>query len=701
MKREQSFLIKYHKDFWIKAIEIVIPVLIVLVPLIFYPRCRYAFSPVKEAIAETLVVICLMFWGLKMVSQKDFRFTHSLLDLPILSFIFICVLSLFWSVSFFVSLKELPLFLAGPGLYFIITNNITEEPQIKRFLKILLIISSLLGVYGIMQYLGIDFFLDLTNLGRNQVYGLFGNVNYFAEYLIIPLSIAIAYFFASQNKMEKILLSIGVLAMGGTLVLTFTRGSYLGMGVSLIFMFLLFLNTRGKDFIKQNKKILIILLVVIIIITLLFVIPTPLSKSGTIISKIKSRISVSQLTQSYSIKRRMATWNFTTMMIKDHPLLGSGLGTFKYNSLSYQAKFFDQGQNRALYPYGYAEKAHNEYLQLWAELGIIGLVIFIWFIITYFSYGLKLLRKIKDSYKQGIIIGLMGSITAVLVDALFGFPLHLPATVVLFWLVLGLTVVVGNTENVYFGKADLTSEDSDKEEKQDKKKRAQRQNSSKIRKSENNNFFSKFLLYVIIILFSAFLSITLIRPFIAKVYYKSGSIEMRKDSNRAIDYYKKALKWDPYYGEAYYSIGKILEYKKLYASAGEYYEKSEKYFDFPYLPQSLAVVYLRQDMPDEAIIKLKQAISYQKNEKSMVPLYSQLGDIYLYRKKYEEAEEAFKNILEIDSDFLNAHYRLANIYLKQDKQIEALREFKKVIELAPDSEAAKYSKIMIQKINKN
>ena len=316
--------------------------------------------------------------------------------------------------------------------------------------------------------------------------------------------------------------------MGGTLILTFTRGSYLGMGVSLIFMFLLFLNTRGKDFIKQNKKILIVVLVVIILITLLFVIPTSLSRPDTVIYKIKSRISVSQLTQSYPIKRRMATWKFTGMIIKDRPFLGSGLGTFKYNSLSYQAKFFDQGQNRALYPYGIADKAHNEYLQLWAELGIIGLSIFIWFIITYFCYGLKLLRKIKDSYKQGIIIGLMGSITAVLIDALFGFPLHLPATVVLFWLVLGLTVVVGTTENVYFGKADLSSEDSAKKEKQDKKKKAQRQNSGKIGKGESNIFYSKFLLYVIVILSSVFLSITLIRPFIAKVYYKSGSIEIKK-----------------------------------------------------------------------------------------------------------------------------------------------------------------------------
>ncbi len=100
-------------------------------------------------------------------------------------------------------------------------------------------------------------------------------------------------------------------------------------------------------------------------------------------------------------------------------------------------------KNRSLYPHGFADKAHNEYLQLWAELGIIGLGIFIWLIISYFSYGIKILTKIKDEYRQGIIIGLMGAVVAVLVDGIFGFPLHLPATIVLFWLALGLTVAVG------------------------------------------------------------------------------------------------------------------------------------------------------------------------------------------------------------------------------------------------------------------
>ena len=131
--------------------------------------------------------------------------------------------------------------------------------------------------------------------------------------------------------------------MGSSLLLTFTRGSYLGFGASLIFIFFLFIFFRGKSFIRDNKKLFVIIFLAIILITSLFVVPNPLNKPDTVISKLKSRISVSQFTQSYSIKRRIAIWKFTTMMIKDHPLIGSGIGTFRYNTLKYQAKFFEQG----------------------------------------------------------------------------------------------------------------------------------------------------------------------------------------------------------------------------------------------------------------------------------------------------------------------------------------------------------------------
>jgi len=681
-------------SFWTRAIEYSIIALVILIPLAFYPYCITVFLPAKEMVAEVLIVLALMFWGFKILSKEEFKFAYTPLNIPILSFIAICILSLIWSNSFFVSLKELPLFLAGPLLYFVVTNNISDERQIRRILNVLLIIGSLFGIYGIFQYNGIDFSFWMRNIGRQQVFGLFGNVNYFAEYLIVPLPIAVSLFFATQNKLKKILLLIGIIAMSASLTATFTRGSYLGFGVSLIFMSFLFLISRGKNFIKRNKKIFIIILAVVIIITFLFIVPTPLNKSGTAIEKIKSRVSISQLSQSSSIKRRIAIWKFTVLMIKDHPLLGSGIGTYKYNTLKYQAEFFKQGENRSLYPHGFADKAHNEYLQLWAEIGIVGLGIFIWLIISYFSCGLKILRKIKDEYKQGMIIGLMGAVVAVLVDGMFGFPLHLPATVVLFWLALALTVAVSknktNAEEINIVQKDSIRGIKTEEDRKEK---------GKAEDNKGNIYRFKPLLYIGIILLTIFLCVTVARPFVARTYWYYGSKEIKnKNSNEAIKIYEKGLKWDPYLGFIYYDIGKILQNKEFYSIAGEYLEKAEKYIDLPNLPLDFAIIYIKKGMLDEAVIKLKQAISYQPNEKSILPLYSELGNVYLRLERYKPAEIAFKNALKINPDFVNAHYGLAGAYLQQNNQDGALEELKKVIELAPDSKEAQYAQDIVQQI---
>lgn len=683
MKQKEINVSDYNKSIWTKAIEASIIALVVLVPIAFYPYCITVFIPAKEVTAEVLIVLGLMFWGFKMVSEEKLKFTTSFLDLPILSFMAICIFSLFWSNNPFVSLKELPLFLAGPLLYFIITNNINNKRQIDRILNVLLIIGGLFGIYGILQYNGIDFPFWRGNVARMQVFGFFGNVNYFAEYLIAPLPIAISIFFVTRNKFKKSLLLIGILAMGTTLIVTFTRGSYLAVGISLIFMFFLYIVNRGKNFLKENKKIFIIILIAIIIVAFLFIIPTPLSKPGTAISQIKRRVSITRLINEFPFGKRIAIWKYTVLMIKDHPLLGSGIGTFKYNSLKYQAKFFDQGQNRSLYPYGVDEKVHNEYLQLWAEIGIIGLGIFIWLMISYFNYGIKLIKRVKDKYKQGIIIGLMGSVIAVLVDGLFGFPLHLSATVVLFWLALGLTMVVAGTE-VDVGKINMAQKKSNKKKKKEKDRKITR---------------FKPLLYICIILLSLFLCVTVVRPFVARTYWYYGSREIKnKNWNEAIKIYEEALKWDPYLGQVYYNIGNILINEEFYITAQEYLEKAEKYIDYPNLPQALAIVYLKKGMLDKVAIKLKQAISYQKKKKSMVPLYGELGNTYLHLNRYKPAEIAYKNALKINPNYVNAHHGLAGVYLRQNRLEEALEELQKVIELAPDSEEAKYAREMIQKI---
>ena len=678
MEQKETTFSKHNKSFFTIAIEASIIAMIVLIPTIFYPRVIDIFHPIKTFTFSLLVIVGLMLWGFNVLKKEEFKIISNPLNIPVFSFIIICVLSLIWSNNPFVSLKELPLFLAGPLLYFVIVNNIYNEQQINRIIGAVIITGTLFGIYGILQYNGIDFSFWIGNYGRGKVFGLFGNAGYFAEYLILPLPITISLFLVSKNKMIKGLLLVGILTMATTIALTFTRTPYLSLVISFIFMLLLFVISQGERLFKENKKIFIVILTTIALIVSLFVIPTSLNEKGTILSKIKERISISQLGSEFFTGRRAAIWKYTIPMIKDYPLLGSGIGSFKYNSLRYQAKFFDQGDNRALYPYGVADKTHNEYLQLWVELGIIGLIIFIWLIFAYFNYGLKILKREKDRYKQGVIIGLMGSVMAFLIDSIFWFPLHHSFTSFLFWLCLGLLVVMGLKED----------------------KAVCKSKSNKKRISAKNDIHQfKPLLAISIVLLAVILSISAAKPFIARIYWYNGFKEIEKENwDRAIKKYEIALKWDPYLGEVYYDIGKILQNKELYGVATEYLEKAEKYIDHPDLPLDLAIIYLKSGKLDKAATKLKQAISYQPDEKSMLPLYAELGNTYLQLKRYKPAEIVLKDALKIDPDFINAHYGLAGAYLNQNKIEEALVELQKVIELAPGSQEAKYAQDIIQHI---
>jgi len=666
-----------NKNIYSLLIEVITIILMISIPVLFYPYLVRNFNPPKTLFFEILTITALAIWLIRMITKEENRLVKTPDNLPVLLFMILGIISLTWSDSPFVTLQELPLFLAGPLLFFIIVNNIIDYKQVYRIVATVIIVGSLMGIYGFLQYQGIDFAFWSKNVGRQQVFGLFGNVNYFAEYIIVPLTIAVPLFFAVKHRIIKILLFIGIIFMGSSLVLTFTRSSYLAFGMALLLMFLLFILREGITQIFSNyRKIIIFFLVLVIIASAMIFIPNPLNERGTVLYKIKARTSIHQLTQGSSIARRIAIWKFTWMMIEDNPILGSGLGTFQYNSLRYQAEFFQQGDTRDRYPYGIADKAHNEYLQLWAELGIIGLVIFIWVIIRFFIHGIRYLKKENNNQQSAIVLGLMGAIMAVLIDALFGFPLHLPASASLFWIAMALVIVLMQKEGI----VSIFKIQPDE-------------------KKKNCRLQLKYFLYPLIIIGTILLVVMISRPFVAEMHEFWALQNIRRDNfDKAIEHYDLALDLNPYLGMAYFNLAQILSDRGLYTVAMEYYEKAEQYMDHPNLPGNLAYIYLKKGLTDKAILKLEQAVTYQEKEEAMVPLYSNLGKLYLQKRNYLKAEASFKNAIQIDDSNISNHLALAISQLNRGKKKEALPRLKKVIELDPNSNYAAQANDLLQQL---
>jgi len=174
------------------------------------------------------------------------------------------------------------------------------------------------------------------------------------------------------------------------------------------------------------------------------------------------------------------------------------------------------------------------------------------------------------------------------------------------------------------------------------------------------------------------LTMMISRPFVAEVheFYALQNIRS-EDFNKAIKNYEKALKWNPYAGTVYFNVGQILFQRGIYTIALDYFEKAARFIDRPDLPEKLAYLYIRKGLTDKGIKKLEQAISYQEKEKDMIPLYSDLGKLYLQKKKYQEAERVFRKALEVDNSDSSNHLGLAVAQLNQGKKEEALLEVEK------------------------
>ncbi len=673
---------------WDEGIFYILTGIIVIVPIIFFPYSTPKFAPIKELFLQLLVLLGLTMWALKMITKGMICWQESDLDKPVFLYLLLECLSLIWTINIYNSILAIPLCIAGPILFYIIINSIREQETIDKFLLTIIIIGLGMGIYGILQYLGVDFDFWKGNIGRQKVMGLFGNVNYFAEYLILPLSLTIGLILAKNKIYNRLFLFIALIAMGGALFLTFTRGSYLAMAITVpVILFLCFKSAVDEQNKKRYKKIILYFILLAIIALAVIYIPHPFNRGDSALGKLRSRVTIESLTSGSSVLRRIATWKFTWMMIEDYPLLGSGIGTYAYHSLKYQADFFAQGNNRDIYPHGFAVQAHNEYLQIWSELGIVGLLIFLWIIFAYYRNIFINLHKMEEKQKA-IVIGLSGGVTAVLVDSLFGFPLQLAASISLFWMFMGFA-------NVQISISKYNAQENLIQKKEEIKKIIDNQNNNTRAPS---TISKKYILNVIVIIAMVVCLLFLIRPFIARVYWYYGNQQYYSgNSSRAINIYKKALKWNPWQGNIYFELANNLKIMGNNQSALKYLHKAEIFTDNPNLPGNIAYLYNNKEESIKAIPYLEKAIKYQPDRESMLPLQLQLGNIYLTIKDYKDAERHFDGAIKNNPASVEAYYGLGRIYINQDKKEQAIEMLEKVIELDPESKLAEYAESLLTK----
>jgi O-antigen ligase len=131
-------------------------------------------------------------------------------------------------------------------------------------------------------------------------------------------------------------------------------------------------------------------------------------------------------------------WSVTIDIIRNHPVLGTGLGAFGVVYTGYDTR-------NGLYR---LEQAHNDYLQVLSDGGIVGAILGIIFLVSLFRMGFSR-RESPDQFRRGVATGALAGCFAVLIHSFFDFTLHTTSNTLLFLTLAALATMNGRVEDVH------------------------------------------------------------------------------------------------------------------------------------------------------------------------------------------------------------------------------------------------------------
>jgi O-antigen ligase len=127
---------------------------------------------------------------------------------------------------------------------------------------------------------------------------------------------------------------------------------------------------------------------------------------------------------------RVSMWPGTLKLIAEHPLVGTGLGTFPVVYTEVQTTFLTQFVNHA----------HNDYLEITSDLGIPAALLLFASIFFVLLQAVRTFLHGEGKYTPAVSLACVGSIVAILLHSLTDFNLHIPANALLFAVILGLAL---------------------------------------------------------------------------------------------------------------------------------------------------------------------------------------------------------------------------------------------------------------------
>jgi len=382
----------------------------------------------KTAWAVFFISFSMILWVVDQARKKQLTFISDRIYYPIFGFLIWCYLSLLWSQDLYMAILLLAQFTSYALIFLLIINAFKERKFVDSLLKSIILSMMLVSIIGLLQYYFPEieaiqnFFMQTAVPGAT-----FANKNMASHFIVMTLPLSLVYFLNSKNKTSVLIYSLPLIIGSWFLIYTSARQAYVAILVELtvlgIFFLLDFYKHQEKSLLsKLNEKIFKKILLFFILVFLFLA--SNLSSNGLNFNK-GNKLNQVQSINIQGGNARIPAWVNSIEIIKDNFLTGVGVGQWEF----IYPKYYDNKMKDVIFNEKVKlQRLHNDYLEMFANVGLIGYLFLIWLLFLTAKMVFRILSNQGNEYRYqvlGLGLGLLGFS----IVALFSFPIrvYLPA----------------------------------------------------------------------------------------------------------------------------------------------------------------------------------------------------------------------------------------------------------------------------------
>jgi O-antigen ligase/tetratricopeptide (TPR) repeat protein len=295
----------------------------------------------------------------------------------------------------------------------LLTTQHHPDP-VRRWVEALLFCAALtVGIYGIREKIITSYVMEPRNPSW-QVFSTFYNPNSLGGFIAMVLPLVLSLALAAVRRAERVLWAVLAVVLAVELVPTNSKGAELALAVALVVYCMLLAVTSRRP--RRNVALVMGTLGAVVVLA-----------AGTLVvsGAIRHTVFAALSQQSASNMFRILTWKGALKMALAHPWLGVGPGAFSSVYMNYAIG-------------GYTQAAHQNYLQVAAEQGPLGLLAFLWLLGAALFTGWRALRRPGAERGDRLLAaGGLAAVVVFMVHSFFDYDWYIGAINVAFWLVAG------------------------------------------------------------------------------------------------------------------------------------------------------------------------------------------------------------------------------------------------------------------------